>query len=596
MIGGRAEHPVHVDGRTVLSRLAGYEDPTISRPARCGCGQTSMEDVGLNSERPKTEEVTAESILSTSTVVPAIEENRPVMFAAGSYRECRSKEGEPMNRGLLVLLSWLVLAGTRVVADESTIRKGRTQMMDKSNSLRHLVPARWWEKASGMIGVTLSKPGRRKMPIDPEEASFELDRLKAMGFDAMEIVGPAESLFAYGGLDVKDHYRIDPEVGTMDDFRRLVRIAHSKSIAVSVFYNLGYMSLESPHWIEACKDKKAGKDTEKVRWFLWADDADAPPPGPEDSVFAIDKTYPGDGPDKADTWGWNYSELAGCYYWARWEARQEDGSLIGLPQNNWFSGEWPEEVGRIVRFWMDTGLDGMSIDAPNFYSGLTWEKNNRYITDVVKSYGNTFLWSEGGRYLAFLTDGGYNCLYAYGFRLWGNKWNKDSFTHALESGDPSHIEESLRNYHDRVVGVGGVLYQVIYRPDDDAKRHLERAALAGIGHLIGGGSDLDAEETWIMNTKRLHPALHQNGRRRNLPTNADDKYYAFVKTAADNSERILVVLNFQSTTEKIKVDLSFIASSGLVELKKGELTPHKNPLEVTLPPYEYRFYQVLSVE
>jgi hypothetical protein len=501
-----------------------------------------------------------------------------------------------MNRCLLTLLPCVVLTGTPVEASDSVLHGEKTKMVDTSDSLRHLVPDRWWEKASGMIGVTMSKPGRRKIPIDPVEASRELDRIKAMGFHAMEIVGPAESLLAYGGLDVKNHYRIEPDVGTMDDFRRLVRIAHSKGIAVSVFYNLGYMSLESPDWIEACKDKKAGKDSGKVRWFLWADTADAPPPGPEDSVFAVDKPYPGDGPDKLDNWGWNYSELAGCYYWARWEARLEDGSLVGLPQNNWFSEEWPQEAERIVRFWMDTGLDGMSIDAPNFYSGLTWEKNNRHITDVVKSYGNTFLWSEGGRYLAFITDGGYNCLYAYGFRLWGNKWNKDSFTHALETGDCSHIEESLRNYHDRVVGVGGVLYQVVHRPDDDAKRHLERATLAGLGHIIGGGSDLDAEETWIMNTKRLHPALYQVAGRRNLPTNADDKYYAFVKTAADKSERILVVLNFQSTEQRIEVDLSRIASAGLIELRNGELTPRENPLEATLPAHGYRFYQVLALE
>jgi hypothetical protein len=87
--------------------------------------------------------------------------------------------------------------------------------------------------------------------------------------------------------------------------------------------------------------------------------------------------------------------------------------------------------------------------------------------------------------------------------------------------------------------------------------------------------------------------LHQSGSRRNLPTNADDKYYAFVRTAADNSERILVVLNFQPTKERVEVDLSGIASAGLVELKYGELTPHRNPLEVTLPPYGYRFYQIL---
>ncbi len=500
-----------------------------------------------------------------------------------------------MNNRLLLLVLLLGLVFTCVPVEVSNQRK-QTNIVDKSNSLRRLVPDRWWEKAAGMRSVTLRPRGRRQISLDPVKASQQLDQIKAQGFQAVEIVAPAEGLYAYGGLDTKNHYRIDPELGTMDDFRRLVRIAHSKGLAVSIFYNLGYLSVESPDWIEACKDKKAGKDSEKVRWFLWADQADAPPPGPEDSIFAIDNIYPGDGPEKAKTWGWQYSELAGCYYWARWQAKQEDGTYVGLPQTNWFSEEWAKEAERIVRFWMDTGLDGMSNDAPNFYTGLTWEKNNRHITEVIESYGNTYNQAEGGRYVVFITEGGYNCLHDYGLRLWDNKWNKDSIINALETGEPRPIEESLRNYHDRIVAAGGILYRGVRTNDDLSKRHLERATLAGIGNLIGGSSDLDVEETWIMETKRLHPALHQLSSRRNLQTNADDKYYAFLKTAADRSERILVVLNFQPTVQSVEVDLSGVAAAGLVELKYGELIVHQNPFKVELPAYGYRSYQVLSAK
>jgi len=67
-----------------------------------------------------------------------------------------------------------------------------------------------------------------------------------------------------------------------------------------------------------------------------------------------------------------------------------------------------------------------------------------------------------------------------------------------------------------------------------------------------------------------------------------------VRTAADRSERILVVLNFQPTPQTIEVDLSGVAASGLVELKEGKLVGYQNPFRATLPAYGYRLFQILS--
>ncbi len=448
---------------------------------------------------------------------------------------------------------------------------------------RHLVPHRWWETAAGIKLVTLKK-GRsyaHEISIVPMKASEELDEIKAQGFQVIEIFAPAEGLFAYSGLDTTNFYRIDPEIGTMDDFRQFVRIAHSKGIAVIVFINIGYFSVEAPDWIEAC----TVKNSEKAKWFIWADSPNAPIP-PEHAYF----NWPRPEGYERKTWGWQYSELAGRYYWARWRAKDKEGNYIGLPQTNWENDEWLKEAARIVRFWMDTGLDGMIIDAPIYYIGCTWEKNNRYITDVITSYGNTFRQPEGSKDVVWITEGRYSCLQDYGLRLWSN----DVIMNAIETGDPRPIEESLRNYHDIVVTAGGILYQKVRNYEDLSKRHLARATLAAIGDLVvydrEAGSP-DAEETWILKTKRLHPALHQLSTRRKLVTNADEKYYAFLKTAADKSERILVVLNYQSSPQTIEIDMSGVATSGLLELKYGELITPKSHFKVELPVYGNRFYQ-----
>lgn len=435
-----------------------------------------------------------------------------------------------------------------------------------------------------------------ELSLEPGELAAQLDGIVAQGFQAIEIFAPATGLYAYSGLDTTDFYSIDPELGTMDDFRRLVRLAHSKGLAVVIFLNLGYLSVEAPDWIKACQDPAS----EQARWFSWADDPNALPPGHEDSCFYVDTPPPGDPDDREETstWGWQYSELAGRYYWARWKAALEGGGEVGLPHLDWSSEAWPAEAARIVRFWMDTGLDGMLIDAPLFYTGLTWEKNRRSIVDVVASYGNAYLQPEGGRTLPWVTEGGYNSMQNYHMRMWDGRWQRNAIDHALATGDPSRIEVALRGYHDRVEAAGAVLYQNVgFGPQSwsSAQRHLKVATIAACGDIVAyprDWGDPDEEETSILKLRRAHPALHPLGQRRQLPTNADDKHYAFVRTAPDGSERVLVVLSFQPEAQAVQVDTSGLFTPGFVDLREGTYTAYQNPLTVDLGPYGYRFYHI----
>ena len=91
------------------------------------------------------------------------------------------------------------------------------------------------------------------------------------------------------------------------------------------------------------------------------------------------------------------------------------------------------------------------------------------------------------------------------------------------------------------------------------------------------------KDTWIFRMKQQHPAVQQLSLRRMLPTNADDKYYAFFRTAAAVSERVLVVMSFQSSPQTVEADLSGMAMTGLVELKTGKTLSRENPLKVELP-------------
>jgi hypothetical protein len=443
------------------------------------------------------------------------------------------------------------------------------------------VPERWWESATGMKLITLKRGEKynyaHPVSLEPRLAAQELDAIKAQGFDAVEIFAPAHGRYAYNGLDTVDHYAIDPEAGTMDDFRRFVALAHERAIAVIAFINVGYFALDAPDWLEACRDRNGSK----ASWFWWTETADAPIPA-ENEYFNRPRAMR----DEVKTWGWQYSEAAGRYYWARWEAVDPSGNLVGLPQNNWQGELWPREATRIVEFWMNTGLDGLIIDAPLYYAGATWAKHNSAITDMIAT-SRHFAQPEGADLIGWITEGRYNCLQDYAL----SRGRVDVIGSALESGDPRPIEAALSSYHDAVVEVGGVLYIRLRKREHEAHRHLELATLTAIGELpvygLAAGSP-DAEETWLLSLKRDHSALHQRSQRRCLSTQADDRYYALLKTALDQSERVVAVMNFQPVGATVEVSLSGTDSIELVDLRT-QARHAGGVLRVDLPAYGYAF-------
>ena len=474
---------------------------------------------------------------------------------------------------------------------------------------RHLVPPRWWESASAIVRVSInpdtegSQGKRPQFPIDPAKAGPILDDYKARGVSAIEIFAPYHGGRSFGGLDSIDRFNLNPKVGTMEDFRALVRLIHSKGMAVISFDNLGYSSSEAPEFLKAADDVRAGRDTAEARRFLWADRADAPPPAPDyDKFFMVRPRHLPGGYDPVKGEFWEYSERAGKYFWTKWGGPNLSGKFVRVPQYNWRSEEFQQYAERVVRFWMDTGLDGMIIDAVNWYVGHTWEQDRHRITDVIRSYGNAYMQPEGGGAfhedpVAWITEGGWNSVQDYGLGIF---WEKDSLVvqQAIDSGDPRPIERALLAYHDRVVAGGGVMYvatEAHARSKDPERQRLAWAVSALAGNMVGvspGGVLEDKEICRLLNMKAAHPAFYNISTRRHIPTGADDKHYAFLRTAKDGSQRVLVVMNFQSTPQTVQVDMSGVAGETLVDLTSGESLVRRNPFSVELPAYGYRFYHV----
>ena len=262
------------------------------------------------------------------------------------------------------------------------------------------------------------------------------------------------------------------------------------------------------------------------------------------------------------------------------------------------TAKWQEEAEKILRFWMDTGLDGIIMDAPNWYIDCGWEMTRRRITGVVSSYGNTYRQPEGAGVFfedpsVWITEAGYNSLQNY--PLSGSK-TSGGIIGAMETGDPRGIEKVLRPYHDRVVEAGGGAVPL----PAAVQRGREAAPFCGHGSANGQPARLPARRRAQCRCVCAAPAQAEAETSRSPAARqteaaahgADDKHYAFLRTAADGSERILVVMNFQSTPQTVEVDLSGVATARLVDLETGTASPRQVPFRVEVPAYGYRLYEV----
>ncbi|HZC43654.1 MAG TPA: alpha-glucosidase C-terminal domain-containing protein, partial [Acidobacteriaceae bacterium] len=301
---------------------------------------------------------------------------------------------------------------------------------------------------------------------------------------------------------------------------------------------------------------------------------------------------------------WQWSDRAQQYYWTRWPGKDANGQTVRLPQYNWAGEAWPTEAEKVVKFWMSTGLDGMILDAVNWYTGATWQKIDERITDPISSFGRKFSQPEGGGAfrtddpVGWITEGHFSNLYDYGLGIWWEK-NNQPLKQSVETANPGLLENALRNYHDRVVAAGGTLYMPVPKMHDADQQQMAEALLATSGDLLcycdprGGVTQPAVGIPALLKLKARHLALYQNSTRRRIATNDDTHFYATLRDAADHSERLLIVFNFQSQPAQVEVDLGAIHGSTFMDLDNAAVPAIRNgSMILDLPPYGHRILEV----
>ncbi len=165
-----------------------------------------------------------------------------------------------------------------------------------------------------------------------------LDYLRDLGVDVLWLCPIFSSPNDDNGYDISDYQGIMADFGTMEDFDRLLTEAHSRGLKVLLDLVVNHSSDEHA-WFE---ESRASRDNPKRDWYYWRDGKpDGGLPNNWESIF--------------NESAWTFDETTGQYYLHLFSSKQ--------PDLNWENPDMRQAVYRMVRWWLDKGVDGFRIDA-----------------------------------------------------------------------------------------------------------------------------------------------------------------------------------------------------------------------------------------
>ncbi|MDP8236918.1 MAG: maltose alpha-D-glucosyltransferase [Candidatus Erginobacter occultus] len=166
----------------------------------------------------------------------------------------------------------------------------------------------------------------------------KLDYLQDLGIDCLWLLPFYLSPQKDDGYDISDFYKIQPEYGTVKDFKALIRAAHKRNIRVVTDLVMNHTSDQHPWFIESRSSRKSSKRG----YYVWSD---------------TDKKYKDARIIFVDTEesNWTYDKTTGQFYWHRFFGHQ--------PDLNYDNPLVQTAMLRVMNHWLRMGLDGFRCDA-----------------------------------------------------------------------------------------------------------------------------------------------------------------------------------------------------------------------------------------
>lgn len=182
-----------------------------------------------------------------------------------------------------------------------------------------------------------------------------LDYIKSLGVNTIWLSPFYPSPMADFGYDVADYCGVDPVFGTMADFDTLLSETHHRDMQLIIDLVPNHTSDEH-EWFKASRASREGSYAD---WYVWRDakqgeNGERLPPNNWLDVL-----------NGQSAWEWD--ETRQQYYLHSFHKRQ--------PDLNWSNHKVRHAMKKVMRFWLDKGVDGFRVDA------VYWMSKDPLLTD-----------------------------------------------------------------------------------------------------------------------------------------------------------------------------------------------------------------------
>ena len=160
-----------------------------------------------------------------------------------------------------------------------------------------------------------------------------------LGIDGIWLM-PIMQSPSYHKYNVADYYTVDKAYGTNDDFKKLLDEAHKRHINVIIDLVINHTSRECEWFQKALEELKEGKTDGYAEYYHFEE-------------------------NRTDD-GWRKAGVGDWYY----EGDFDDD----MPDLNLKNPAVREELEKIVKFWLDMGVDGFRLDAVMWFESIEGKK------------------------------------------------------------------------------------------------------------------------------------------------------------------------------------------------------------------------------
>ena len=170
----------------------------------------------------------------------------------------------------------------------------------------------------------------------------KLDYLQGIGVKGIWLTPFLTSPKVDNGYDIANYYEIDLIYGTKADFDDFLKEAHKRGIKVIMDMVLNHTSTDC-EWFQ---ESRKSVDNPYRDYYIWKDK-----PNNWESFFGGT--------------AWQKDILTNQYYYHKFDKRMAD--------LNWSNPKVVAEAEKVLRFWLDCGVDGFRLDVINFLTtdGIT---------------------------------------------------------------------------------------------------------------------------------------------------------------------------------------------------------------------------------